>query len=366
MTVLLRPEEHFFAANGKQAGSIEEIIPVIASLDEGQLGHHVNAHKNDFGAWIRDCFHENKLADDLQRAKSREDMLRILQEHVRAGKRTRNTLISGDIKDKIRWYLKAHGHSSLGSLNIISTYFEFMGVKEKAAIVGSALRAFEAFGSAGDIVQELYALEMKIGDVENLIRREPAGPKKNELTIFISNVKTNLRRVEDIMRNPGYEERFKLSNILLFTVIQLEKQYPGILYGDLIGNRSEYTGDTIQLHVHEPEDECEILCCGLEMQLLLLNLLSNAADAISGRGNIFINFEFKENDVVIIVSDDGVTITDDTIQEIMDGKQVSRKGQGHGQGLKIIRDIVEKYGGSLAVTKDKHIVSFKVTLPRRC
>ena len=101
------------------------------------------------------------------------------------------------------------------------------------------------------------------------------------------------------------------------------------------------------------------------MQLLLFNLLSNAIEAINEKGNIYIKTTYTKGMVRIDVADDGELISDENVKKIIAHKKFSTKDRGHGQGLKIVNDILEKYNGALDVTSDasKHLVTFSVTIP---
>lgn len=374
MNKKLHPDKHFFSVDGKQIGSIPGLIDALKSMDNVNFSHHVNSEKNDFSAWIKGCFGEQKLAAGIKNAKSKQEMIDILKAHQnteeKPKKRKRtvkptNLLVSGNLKEKIKWYIKAHGHSCIGGLNLIWTLFSFNGRKETADIIDNAIKLFENFADSDDLKQQLKNLKAAIADVVKAVSREEMQDEKREETMkILSEVKKNVSRINNIIKNPGYEERFKLSKILFSTAVQLLKHYPNMLYGDFIGNKGDDIGNRIKLNVN-PSQEEEILCCGYEMQLLLFNLLSNAVEAIKEKGSIYVAIKYENDNAIIEVSDDGELISEEDIKKIKNHGEFSTKGREHGLGLKIVTDILEKYDGSLDVRSDdsKSLVTFSVRIP---
>lgn len=277
----------------------------------------------------------------------------------------KNLLVSGDLKQKIQWYIKAHGHSSIGGLNLIWTQFNYSKRKYAADIVDKAIKLFENFTDSDDLAKQLKDLNTSISDVEEVIKAEElAKEKRTEMTEILDSVRKNVTRIEKIIKNPGYEEKFELSKILFSSAIQLLKHYPNTLYGDLIGEKGANIGDRIKIHVNT-QKEISLLCCGYEIQLLFFNLMSNAIESIKDKGNIFIEIRHQDNAVQISVSDDGKLIQEAYIAKITDHKEFSTKGTARGHGLNIINDIVERYKGNIKVKNDpaKHLVTFLITIP---
>ncbi|MBN1502359.1 GHKL domain-containing protein [Candidatus Woesearchaeota archaeon] len=273
-----------------------------------------------------------------------------------------NPLISGTLKEKIKWYIRAHGHSSIGGLNLIWTYFSYHRKKQTADIIEKAIHMFENFAKSDNLESEIKELQESVDMVENYLRKEQIeDDKKMEMLEILKGVKKNIQMIEQILNTPGYEEEFKLSRILLSAVIQLEKQYPDILYGDLIGPKKQ--GNRIRLSFKEPENEEKVKVCGYEMGLIFYNLLTNAVDAIKAEGNISVDIKYGDN-IIINISDDGELITEEEIHKILHHREFSTKGRGHGHGLQIVWDILEKYDGSFNVISDKasNLVSFIITL----
>lgn len=99
----------------------------------------------------------------------------------------------------------------------------------------------------------------------------------------------------------------------------------------------------------------EVTCNAAGIRQVLLNLLINAAHAItdvvgpsSKRGQIRIQTELREDSVVIAVSDTGTGIPEAVRDRVFDPFFTTKQpGKGSGQGLAISRRIVEQHGGKL-------------------
>ena len=98
---------------------------------------------------------------------------------------------------------------------------------------------------------------------------------------------------------------------------------------------------------------------------VLLNLLLNAADAMSGRGTITLTARADGGDVVELrVADSGPGVPADVRAQIFDPFFTTKEpGQGTGLGLSISRSIVEALGGTLTLADAGAGATFVVRLP---
>jgi signal transduction histidine kinase len=101
---------------------------------------------------------------------------------------------------------------------------------------------------------------------------------------------------------------------------------------------------------------------------VFMNLLTNAAQAVAGRGNAMIAIESSGDAerVVIKISDNGSGIPGHVLPRIWDPFFTTKDvGEGTGLGLSIVHELVERHGGSIEVdTELGRGTSFTVTLPR--
>ena len=100
-----------------------------------------------------------------------------------------------------------------------------------------------------------------------------------------------------------------------------------------------------------------------QIQQVLLNLLLNALQAISGAGSIRVSVERLDAQAVIAVSDSGRGIAPENLSNIF-RPFFTTKGQGTGLGLSLARRIVEDHGGRIEVdSQPGEGTKFTVRLP---
>ena len=68
--------KHFWCHDGKLIKNLGELEKALNDMSDETFHYHSGEGRNDFSNWIRDVVGDNKLANDLSKAKSR----------IRAGK----------------------------------------------------------------------------------------------------------------------------------------------------------------------------------------------------------------------------------------------------------------------------------------
>jgi PAS domain S-box-containing protein len=99
------------------------------------------------------------------------------------------------------------------------------------------------------------------------------------------------------------------------------------------------------------------------------NLFANAINYTEDGGNVWVTTEAEDNNIIVIVRDDGIGITPQDLPHIFDrfyrSDQAKITSDGTGLGLPIVREIVELHGGSVAVESEVGKGStFTVLLPK--
>lgn len=136
--------------------------------------------------------------------------------------------------------------------------------------------------------------------------------------------------------------------------------------------KNNYIACSITCHVHnktftnfdaiETCGECEITSYKNEFKQVILNLITNAKDAIferrakglmrhSDEGRIDIDFYSKNNKIIIEMSDNGGGMSEEYISKIFEPYFTTKgEGKGTGMGLYMSRTIIDKnMGGKLSV-----------------
>ncbi|MGI6486629.1 MAG: MEDS domain-containing protein [Tepidanaerobacteraceae bacterium] len=101
-------------------------------------------------------------------------------------------------------------------------------------------------------------------------------------------------------------------------------------------------------------EEKIITCDPDQIERIILNLISNAIKFTPPGGNVWVTFEDLNNKVKIIVRDNGVGIPENKQKTIFYRfeqveKLFTRKHEGSGLGLPLVKSLVEKHGGKIEV-----------------
>ena len=124
--------------------------------------------------------------------------------------------------------------------------------------------------------------------------------------------------------------------------------------------------DRITIHV-QLDDLPSVECDAAQLNQVFMNVLSNACDAISGPGNIWIRGWTSDDEVAVAVRDDGPGIVGGDLPRIFDPFFTTKAiGKGTGLGLAISHGIVAKHGGRITVSTEPGAgTEFTVWLPLR-
>jgi signal transduction histidine kinase len=106
-------------------------------------------------------------------------------------------------------------------------------------------------------------------------------------------------------------------------------------------------------------------CAADHLNLVIMNILLNAAQAISDRGTIYIKTSMAEGKILISIRDTGVGIPPDKIDRVFEPFYTTKDvGKGLGLGLTIAYDIVRGCGGDIAVESEAGVgACFSIVLP---
>jgi signal transduction histidine kinase len=82
---------------------------------------------------------------------------------------------------------------------------------------------------------------------------------------------------------------------------------------------------------------------------VILNLVTNAAQAIESGGQIAVSITPGGREVRLVVEDDGAGMTSEVAARAFEPFFTTRGGGGIGLGLPIVRGIVERHGGTVSL-----------------
>ncbi|HBF12619.1 MAG TPA: hypothetical protein DDW49_04390 [Deltaproteobacteria bacterium] len=100
---------------------------------------------------------------------------------------------------------------------------------------------------------------------------------------------------------------------------------------------------------------------------LWVNLLSNACDAIEGKGTIRIDAKEVEKGISVFIKDSGKGVPPDVAKRVFDPFFTTKpQGEGTGLGLALCLEIVTKHGGTIDIhSEEGHGCEVVVNFPRR-
>jgi len=124
----------------------------------------------------------------------------------------------------------------------------------------------------------------------------------------------------------------------------------------------------IALKTYLPETPVRVTGSPSQLQQVLLNLLSNASDAIEerchGKGEIQIKLSSSDSKATIQVEDNGGGISPGSLDQIFDPFFTTKPvGKGSGLGLAISYDLMNRMGGGIAVQNGLMGAQFTLWLP---
>lgn len=278
-----------------------------------------------------------------------------------------NYLVSNNLRNKIKWYINAHSHSSVSALNLVLSFFEDTDHHDLTTIIRELTRMFENFGETNNFDNEIMILDANLKSVEFLISKMKLPvERRDEILTIILGIKKNIRLISGIIKDPTYSENFRLSKIVFSSVSKLVEKYPGILYGDLVGDEGPNTGNNLNIHFDHAGVDEEYSFCGYEIQLLITSLLSNSLEEMNKKGNIYLSLKTTKQRVKICVEDDGAQISDAEIRRIKQKKSLfMNKRNVKKKTLGVVFDVLEKYNGLIDVRRNdvNKTTAYVVDLP---
>ncbi len=132
---------------------------------------------------------------------------------------------------------------------------------------------------------------------------------------------------------------------------------------EVLGTRAREAGIRLDVPVLAPD--LAVLGDGPRLEQVVVNLVQNALDAVTGRPApwVRLDVEAQADRIVLSVSDNGPGIPEAARAQVFDAF-FTTKADGLGLGLAISRGIVEECGGTLSVTSGEGGTVFRMDLLR--
>ncbi len=122
--------------------------------------------------------------------------------------------------------------------------------------------------------------------------------------------------------------------------------------------------EKIRFSVEADRDEIIIGADPDQMEQVFINLFHNAAEAMSGEGELKVGIESLDGSIKLNVSDTGKGIPRDALDKIFE-PFFTTKDKGTGLGLAIIFNIIQKHGGTISAESEPgKWTNFRIVLPK--
>lgn len=151
-----------------------------------------------------------------------------------------------------------------------------------------------------------------------------------------------------------------------------EEPYTNFTFSEIVEPSLEISAPKIEafgirLTVDKGSESVELFGNEIQLSQVILNLVSNAIDAVKDEPVKWINISFQPTNewIDILVSDSGAGVPDDIKSKIMDPFFTTKEvTHGTGLGLSISKNIVDFHNGELSLLEDSKHTTFRLRLPR--
>jgi len=203
-----------------------------------------------------------------------------------------------------------------------------------------------------------------IQSVVELLLEDPSyRQNQNELVHYLKHIQTSVNTATETVRRlrkfyrPRDKEEFvplDLNNIIKEAVSVTEMKWK---------QEAQAAGKQVNIRT-ELNDASTIEGNEAELHEILTNLIFNAVEAMPEGGHIKISTHAENDSVVLLFSDNGVGMSEETLQKCLEPFYTTKGDDGNGLGLATLQGIVQRHNGSLSVDSTKGVgTTFRIVFP---
>ncbi|HSC89956.1 MAG TPA: ATP-binding protein [Polyangiaceae bacterium] len=209
---------------------------------------------------------------------------------------------------------------------------------------------------AGGIAHDLNNLLTPILSYVELVQRQVQPDSRSAL--FLGHVQEAAHKAAGLTRQLLALSRKQVLDVHVLALAELVRETSPLL--------RRMVGDEYQLEL-ELDPRCgNVQVDPGQFEQVLLNLVSNARDAMPGGGTIrIVARRLHEREVMLAVADEGTGIERRVLERIFEPFFTTKpRGKGTGLGLAQVRGIVEQHGGTIHVDSEVGVgTTFEIVLP---
>ncbi len=258
------------------------------------------------------------------------------------------------LKQPIQQLLDAQRQMSLGNLEFrlpLDGSFEHRqlceGFNQMAAAIALATErekqrtAEQAFAKLAsqvvhDLRSPLTSLEVAVRHVTAEAATNPVSQKVVEL------LKLSTNRLRSIAEELLQEKKSTTPELMAIVtdlhevMRQLASEY-----------QARYESGQLHIATNFAEETTRVAVPQSDVQRVIGNILTNAIEAMQAVGQIAIHTTVAEQRVKISLADTGPGMTPEILQRVLQGGFTHGKKDGNGIGMSVVREVIEKYHGTL-------------------
>jgi C4-dicarboxylate-specific signal transduction histidine kinase len=234
-------------------------------------------------------------------------------------------------------------------------------LREQQELLTHASRLSAVGELAGAIAHEintpLASISLLIEAIRNALGPAPDEKISDDLAMvvrLIERIAGIVRAVRKLCRNTANDPFVSVPISQIFEDVE-----------DICVERLRAQGIGLSL-LNEIEGDQQVECRVIEVEQVLLNLINNAADAVSKCEKRWIELGARIEDywLILTVSDSGPGIAGEVARKIFTPFYSTKaQGQGSGIGLSISRRILEAHGGTLELNRAHKCTQFVAKFP---
>ena len=265
-----------------------------------------------------------------------------------------------DSIQQLKVELKGNTHA-LNELKQLQLLFEYYDTRHKE----KTLQLKESYKELKKQKQRVEHLA-KIGELASSLThnlRNPLGVISATVEIIEATSKdsldektlSRLSRITDSTKNMSHQIEDVLNFVrnkpLDLDVISFSKMLHSTINNLEIPNR---------VNVHLPENDVSIECDHSKLEVVFMNLITNAIQAIEGKGDVFIRVNVDSDFITIDVENSGSEIPSHVLPKIFDSL-FTTKASGTGLGLPFCKKTIEQHNGTISISNNP--TTFTIKLP---